>query len=114
MLKVIDVEDTPNPDALKFVLDGTILASGVRQFESPQAAQSDALASSLFMIPGAQSVFYTGKFVTVSKDPDTRWSHIQPKINQAIAEKGKPVSANGHSTTATLKSTDDPMLAQIN
>ncbi len=114
MLKVIDVQDTPNPDALKFMLDGTILASGVRQFDSASAGQSDPLAKELFSIPGVQSVFYMGQFVTVTKTGEVKWTQIQPKINQAIRDKGTSVSKEGNFDKSTLTAADNELLGKIN
>ena len=114
MLKVIDVQDTPNPDALKFMLDGTILASGVRQFDSAAAGQSDALAKELFSIPGVQAVFYMGQFVTVTKSGEINWTQIQPKINQAIADKGTSISKEGSLDKTTLTAADNELLEKIN
>ena len=115
MFKVIDVEETPNPDALKFVLDGTLLSSGVRQFDGPEAGKTDPLASALFSLPGVESVFYMGQFVTVSKKSNIKWSELQPKINQQISANADKTSSAGSSNGSSTKvaSDNDALLQKI-
>jgi NFU1 iron-sulfur cluster scaffold homolog, mitochondrial len=114
MLKVIDIQKTPNPDALKFMLDGTILASGVRQFDSAQAAGSDSLAQALFSIPGVLSVFYMGQFVTVTKKPQSKWNEVEPLVSEAIKATAQAVTSNGSGKTAVVSAEDQELLDRIN
>jgi len=114
-MKVIDVEDTPNPDALKFLVDGTLVETGVRQFDSRAAAGSDPLANALFAIPGVLSVFYMSHSVTISKVPEVRWSSIQPKINETIAANAPVlVGASTNGGGASAVTDDDDLLQKIN
>lgn len=114
MLRVVEIQNTPNPDALKFMLDGTLLASGVRQFDSPAAAKTDELAHSLFAINGVLSVFYMGQFVTVTKKPAVRWNEIQPQVNEVINTKAQALSNNGQDFKKSLSVEDNEMLERIN
>ena len=97
MYKVTNIENTPNPDALKFMLDATIMESGSKQFDSKGGASDDPLAKALFDIPGVASVFYMGEFVTVTKDAGSDWNKVGPKVIQIIQ------SANG-----AVKKTETP------
>jgi NFU1 iron-sulfur cluster scaffold homolog, mitochondrial len=82
MLFVADVDLTPNPNALKFVLNERLLKYETRQFHNPEEADSDPLAKGIFEIQGVVSVFYMDKFVTIEKSKDTNWGQIQkPFIN---------------------------------
>jgi Fe-S cluster biogenesis protein NfuA len=82
MLFVSDVDLTPNPNALKFVLNERLLKYETRQFHNVEEAESDPLAKGIFEIAGVVSVFYMDKFVTIEKSGSTTWGQIQkPFIN---------------------------------
>ncbi len=77
MLMVEDVDLTPNPQALKFILNQKLLDLETRQYPDAKSAQNDPFAKGIFEIGGVASVFYMEKFVTIEKDKDTNWSQIQ-------------------------------------
>jgi len=77
MLMVEDVDLTPNPHALKFILNERLLKVETRQYPDKQSAQSDPFASGIFNIEGVVSVFYMDKFVTIEKSPASNWGQIQ-------------------------------------
>lgn len=82
MLRVQDVDLTPNPQALKFILNERLLKRETRHFKSREEAQNDPLAKGIFEIPGVESVFYMDRFITVEKNPKTDWGKIQrPLVN---------------------------------
>jgi Fe-S cluster biogenesis protein NfuA len=77
MLHVVDVELTPNPQAIKFVLNQKLLHFTSRQFNAPEDAEKDPLAKGVFELEGVESVFYMDKFITVEKKKDCEWGKIQ-------------------------------------
>ncbi len=77
MLVVQDVDLTPNPQALKFILNERLLNKETRSFKNKEEAQNDPLAKGIFEIPGVVSVFYMDKFITIEKDPKAQWGQIQ-------------------------------------
>lgn len=82
MLMVKDVDLTPNPQALKFILNERILNRETRSFENKEEAEKDPLAKAIFELEGVVSVFYMDKFITIEKDPDVSWGKIQmPFVN---------------------------------
>lgn len=82
MLMVEDVDLTPNPHALKFILNERLLNVETRQFSNKEEAQKDPLAKGIFEIEGVESVFYMDKFVTIEKSKNANWGQIQrPFIN---------------------------------
>ena len=84
MLMIQDVELTPNPQALKFILNEKLLKLETRQFVDKEAAKEDPFASGIFNINGVVSVFYMDKFVTVEKSPETGWGKIQKPLIEFI------------------------------
>lgn len=82
MLMVEDVDLTPNPHALKFILNQKLLSTETRQYPDKQSAGDDPFAKGIFDIDGVVSVFYMDKFVTIEKSTDANWGQIQrPFIN---------------------------------
>ncbi len=77
MLFVQDVDLTPNPQALKFVLNERILKYEKRSYSNKIEAAGDPFASGIFEIEGVVSVFYMDKFVTIEKVPHAAWGPIQ-------------------------------------
>ncbi len=67
MLIVEDVDLTPNPHALKFILNKKLLNFESRQFPNKESAENDPLAKEIFNIEGVVSVFYMDKFITLKK-----------------------------------------------
>ena len=84
MLKVLDVDLTPNPQALKFVLNEKLLNIETRSFQSKEEAESDPLAKQIFDLEGVVSVFYMDKFVTIEKEPATSWNKIQKPFAEIV------------------------------
>jgi hypothetical protein len=71
----VTVEQTPNPNALKFSVGEPVGGPGtvVRGTEP----EEDFLAQ-LLDLDGVASVFFTADFVTISKTPDGSWDTIRP------------------------------------
>jgi hypothetical protein len=81
---VKQVEPTPNPNAVKFVLDRSI-AEHRLSFQDPSAAADHPLATRLFDINGVSSLMLLGDFITVCKSPAARWSDITKNVKRVLA-----------------------------
>jgi Fe-S cluster biogenesis protein NfuA len=77
MLMVADVDLTPNPHALKFILNQKLLNYETRQYPDKESAKNDPFAAGIFKLDGVVSVFYMDKFVTIEKSVDANWAQIQ-------------------------------------
>jgi len=74
---VEDVDLTPNPHALKFILNKKLLNVETRQYPDKDSAKNDPFAKGIFEIDNVASVFYMDKFVTIEKTEDANWGQIQ-------------------------------------
>ena len=83
--RVVEVQPTPNPNALKFMLDREI-AERPTSFFSAGAATGHDIAKRLFAIPGVSSLLLLGDFVTVNKSPEANWSEIKPRVQRVLSE----------------------------
>lgn len=84
-MKVIEVQPTPNPNAMKFILDQTV-SDQPMSFFNPESGKDHPLAARLFAIPGVQSLLLLNDFVTVNKTPQGVWKTITPAVKRVLAE----------------------------
>jgi hypothetical protein len=85
MSALIQTSQTPNPNALKFILPEKRFAQA-QNFSSPQAAAAHPLAARLFALGGIYNVLLAQDFVTVNKLPAVAWRELTEPIKAAIAE----------------------------
>ncbi len=98
-MKVLFIEPTPNPDALKFNVDGRLIPAGYLSYEDRDAAARDPLAAALFDIDAVRSVFLMPAFVTVTIAPDGDWWTLKPRIQAAIEASADAAEAPAPATT---------------
>jgi NFU1 iron-sulfur cluster scaffold homolog, mitochondrial len=84
MLFIQDVDLTPNPQALKFILNERILQFETRNFADRLSAQNDPLAKRIFEIQGVVTVFYMDRFITIEKEKTSQWGPIQKELVEFI------------------------------
>ena len=65
MPKIADIQETPNPNAVKFILKEPVSHGTSHSFKSVETVGDDALARSLFDVGEVVSVFYMDKMITV-------------------------------------------------
>jgi hypothetical protein len=82
----ITIEGTPNPHALKFVLDRQVQLTGSSTYVTAEEAQGIPMASKLMALPGVETVFFMDSFVTVSKDAATPWQPLTDNVERVIRE----------------------------
>ena len=93
----IDVEDTPNPAAMKFTADRVLNPGPTRSYRAADAAADDPLAAALFAAGPVTSVMIVGDFVTVNKTPSARWGKLRPKIEAVLLEHLQTLDAESGS-----------------
>jgi len=81
---ITQFQPTPNPNALKCILDRP-LPDPPRSFRSAADAASDPLAASLFAIPGVTNLLLSGQWLTVNKQADSDWTPIKKAVQRALA-----------------------------
>lgn len=117
MPKIKEIERTPNPDAMRFVLAESLTNGTTRSFENSTEAEGDDLATSLFEIEHVINVYYVDKYITVTQDGNAVWSELLRKLAPPIRQ-AKPqldvAEDNEVHATKEVQETDDPRLIQIN
>jgi NFU1 iron-sulfur cluster scaffold homolog, mitochondrial len=91
MPKIADIEDTPNPNAKKFVLREPLTWGISHSYENAEQAQGDTLASALFAIAHVSNVFYVDRWLTVTQDGQADWDTLMRDI--AVPVRAAPAAA---------------------
>ncbi|XP_064644064.1 NFU1 iron-sulfur cluster scaffold homolog, mitochondrial-like [Lineus longissimus] len=107
----IQVQDTPNPNSMKFMPGKEVLESGTIDFPNVQAAHCSPLAKQLFRIEGVKGVFFGADFVTVTKtSEDIDWKVLKPEIFATIMDfftSGAPILTEELPPSDTAVDPDD-------
>jgi Fe-S cluster biogenesis protein NfuA len=125
MPKISDIEETPNPNAVKFILKEPVTNGTARQFNSAEKAENDPLANSLFDVGQIVSVFYMDRMITVEKEDLADWDELLPALAVPIraapsvamatpAEASAAAAAAGVGGAIAAVMSDDPRLTRIN
>jgi len=81
-MKIAEIEYTPNPNAVKFVLKEPLTQMGTtRSFDSMESAKGTPLAEHLMLVEGVLSVFFADRWLTVTQDGTQDW----PQLLRALA-----------------------------
>lgn len=122
MPKIADIQETPNPNAVKFILKEPLSNGTSHSFKTPADGEGDTLARSLFALSEVVSVFYMDKMLTVEKTDEAEWDELLPVLAVPIRAAVAVGSTNGNGKGAASKvggaiaaaASDDPKLAEIN
>jgi len=116
MPKIAEIEYTPNPNAVKFVLKEAVAPGFPKSFPDRTIAEADPLAMALFNVGHVVSIFMQDKFLTVTKDDDVAWSELLPKLAPPIRAAASPTAqAQAAAAQHEFEKPDenDPFIAQI-
>ena len=119
MPKISDIEETPNPNAVKFILREPVSNGVAKQYGSADQAENDLLAKSLFDVGHVVSVFYMDRMITIEKDDEGDWDELLPALAVPI-RAAEAVTASAASAAAAVGgsiaalTSDDPRLLKIN
>jgi Fe-S cluster biogenesis protein NfuA len=119
MPKIADIQETPNPNAVKFILREPVSYGTSHSFKTPEDGAGDELARSIFDVGEVLSVFYMDKMITVEKSDDAEWDELLPALAVPIRAAEAIAKTNGNAReTATdgavaAAGSDDPKLREI-
>jgi len=121
MPKIADIQETPNPNAVKFILKEPVSHGTSHSFKKREDAAGNKLAESLFDIGNVVSVFYMDKMITVEKTDEAEWDDILPDLAVPIRAAESVASSNGNGSAAATvggaiaaaAASDDPKIREI-
>jgi Fe-S cluster biogenesis protein NfuA len=84
MPKIAEIEGTPNPNAMKFILKEPLTWGITRSYDNAAQAMDDPLAAALFDIEHVTNVFYVDHWITVTQDGVADWQELMRKVAEPI------------------------------
>ena len=117
MPKIAEIEYTPNPNAVKFVLKEPVAVGFPKSFPSAEIAEQDELAKALFAVGEVTSVFMQDKFLTVTKTDAKGWPEMLPllaaPIRAAAGLGGEPGAPAAPRVFSKVDDENDPLLRDV-
>ena len=117
MPKIAEIEYTPNPNAVKFVLKESVAVGFPKSFPNAETAEHDELAKGLFAVGNVTSVFMQDKFLTVTKTDDKGWPEMLPllaaPIRAAAGVGGQGITPTAPRMFSKIEDENDPLLRDI-
>jgi Fe-S cluster biogenesis protein NfuA len=86
MPKIAEIEPTPNPNAMKFILREPLTWGITRSYDNAAQAADDPLAAALFDVEHVTNVFYVDHWLTVTQDGQAEWPELLRKLAPPIRE----------------------------
>ena len=80
----INIQETPNPNAMKVNASATIFEGPASTSLKSGATTEHPLAAALLAIDGIDNIFGFRNFVTISKTADAQWDTILPQVEEAF------------------------------
>jgi Fe-S cluster biogenesis protein NfuA len=81
------IQSTPNPNALKFVLNTPVKDEGNFTYKSAGECEHNPLAGKLFAIsPDIKEVYFFDNYITVTQNGNGDWDTLETAIKKTILE----------------------------
>ena len=78
---MISIENTPNPESLKFLSENTISAIGTEEFQKNDISKvSNPFIKELLNFKGIELVLLSKNFLSVKKTKDASWNELKPMV----------------------------------
>lgn len=78
------IEETPNPNARKYVFGFDVIRGGKKASFSKDESNNVPLASALLDIAGVEKLHFFDNFITITKNDDVDWENVDAKINEVL------------------------------
>jgi Scaffold protein Nfu/NifU N terminal. len=83
---IVETEQTPNPDTLKFLPGKIVSDIGPMEFKKEDKNIEVPLASKILSLEGTVMVFFGKDFITVKKEQELNWEDLKHGIIAEINE----------------------------
>jgi Fe-S cluster biogenesis protein NfuA len=115
----MQIQSTPNPNALKFVLNITVKTEGKIGYKSAAECEDNPLAKALFEINHLSEVYFFDNYITVTQDGSGDWDEIENKVQSTILKMAPDHDPNFKTPTPVQENVtgadqNDPDIAKIN
>lgn len=83
----VNIQPTPNPNALKFILSQKIKGEGKSSYKSPLECKENPLACALFTIRGIDQLHFFENVITVTKFGYEEWEALEMQITDCLNDR---------------------------
>jgi len=116
---MIHIEDTPNPNALKFLSEKKISSVGTQEFQKVNIKKiNNYFIKNLLNLDGVELVLVSENFLSVKKNEKISWDSLQPSIvsslNDYFEKNEEPILSTTDEAEPEQKIEDNKIIDQIN
>ena len=109
---MIQTEDTPNPNSLKFLSEKTISAIGTEEFQKAKEKEvSIPFVKELLNFKGVELILLSEKFLSVKKTKEVSWNELKPMVishlNDYFEKNNEPILKNKQKTAINEDNNDE-------
>ncbi len=111
------IQSTPNPNALKFVLNIPVKNQDKVTYRNAGHCGHNPMAAALFTVDHITEVYFFDNYVTVTQDGNADWDQIEEQIKKLILEHAPahdPDFLVEEEKKTAAPAADDPEIAKIN
>lgn len=83
----VHIQDTPNPNAVKFISRYTVKSEGKSNYHNREEAAGNPLAEKLFELAGVTQVFFFDNYITITKDPQVDWHELGEDVVELLQKE---------------------------
>ena len=116
---MIHIENTPNPNALKFLSEKKISSVGTREFQKANIKKiNNYFIKNLLNLDGVELVLVSENFLSVKKNEKISWDSLKPSIisslNDYFQKNEEPILSTIGEVAPEQKIEDNKIIDQIN
>jgi len=123
-MKIEEIEYTPNPNAVKFIVDEQIMppvGGQTLSFETEEEAEANSLAAQLMEIEHVETVFYAANYITITQDGEADWRELMREVAEPIRDATVQDAREGETESREqddgegeeIEGLDDPRMPEI-
>lgn len=88
MATELNIQSTPNPNALKFIVNTPVKSEGNYTYKNASECEGNPLAKAIFDLNSAiREVYFFDNYITVTQDGSADWSTLKEDIQSTVIEK---------------------------
>ena len=80
----IKIEDTPNPETLKFIPDDKLKIEKSMFIKKNESSKAGAFVKTIFEIEGVKSILLDSDFISITKEEKDSWDILKTIITSKI------------------------------
>tara|TARA_B110001452_G_C15187846_1_gene412554 strand:+ start:484 stop:1032 length:549 start_codon:yes stop_codon:yes gene_type:complete len=109
---MIQTEQTPNPNSLKFMSEKTISAIGTEEFQKDKSKEiKNLFIKELLDFKGVELVLLSKNFLSVNKTEEASWNELKPMVishlNHYFEKSNEPILKDEKKSNTNITDNDE-------